>query len=77
MNNTEGHNGGSLERMVRRHEMISDDGPTWCKLCGTFDVYCFMANGEMTECFPKPETERWWLPPNGLLTDCGHPEAPK
>ena len=44
-----------------RHEMISDDGnPTWCKLCGTFDVYCFMANGEMTECHPKPESERWW-----------------
>lgn len=23
-----------------KHEMQHTDGPTWCKWCGTFDVYC-------------------------------------
>ena len=53
---------GAAHGSAPRHEMVSNDGPTWCNLCGTFDVYCFMANGEMTECHPKPESKRWWNP---------------
>lgn len=22
------------------HEMQHEDSPTWCKHCGTFDIYC-------------------------------------